>query len=265
MKLDSDKFLIIAGPCLLENCDMSLLISKTLKKLCDERGFNYIFKGSFEKANRTCISSHRGFGIDFGINIFNKIRKTGIDCTTDVHNVEQVKKLSGEIDLVQIPAFLCRQTDLVLKCAQYFNAINIKKGQFASEQTMFNSISKYYIGSKGRKYTMITERGTFFGYNDLVVDMRNISLMKDYADYIIFDASHSCQKPGGSCTGGSIDTIGPLTAASIAAGANGIFFETHPEPWKALSDRDTQIELKYVEHYIDTYIVPYVRKGVNHK
>lgn len=266
MILNPYKFTIIAGPCILEDCESAVLIARHMSELCDKYNFNYVFKASFEKANRTSIKSFTGNGINHAKNCFYKIRHLGIHITTDFHEVHHAEEFKNYVDIAQIPAFLCRQTNLIRACAHNYNYVNIKKGQFSSAQSMDYAADKVYSNQCGsNKIVMLTERGTTFGYNDLIVDMRSIEIMRECCDYVIFDATHSCQKPGiGMVTGGSKGMSGLLTRSAIVAGAQGIFMEVHPDPTKAFSDSATQLKLKYVEQFIEENILPYIKEGFNH-
>ena len=229
---------LIAGPCVIENYEMTYNIASYLKNITDEIKMPFVFKASFDKANRTSISSYRGPGITNGIKILKKIKeKLNIKIISDIHEKEQVEKVAEVLDIIQIPAFLCRQTDLILKATKTNKIINIKKGQFMAPNDILHSIKK--AQSIGNKNIFITERGTSFGYNNLVVDFRGIKIMQDVTKCpVIFDATHSVQIPGGNGikSGGKREFAPPLARAAVAAGADGVFFEVHPKPDEALCD-----------------------------
>ncbi len=243
---DSPLF-FIAGPCVIEDEVMALEVASELKRISKDLDATIIFKASYDKANRTSISSFRGPGIDRGIRVLEKVKgETGLPLLSDIHHPEDVAKVKDILDIIQIPAFLCRQTDLIITAASTGKVINIKKGQFLSPWDMENVVEK--IESTGNKNIILTERGTMFGYNNLVVDMRAIPVMKSFGYPVVFDATHSVQLPGGAgnTSGGQREFIIPLARAAVAAGCDGIFMEVHPDPPKALSDRETQISLKEV-------------------
>jgi 2-dehydro-3-deoxyphosphooctonate aldolase (KDO 8-P synthase) len=240
-----EKFLIIAGPCALENEEIPLEVASKLKDLQKEfPQFEFIFKGSFDKANRTSVHSFRGVGIEKGLEILKAIKERyGLKTTTDVHETWQVKPVAEVVDIVQIPAFLCRQTDLLLEAARSGRAVNVKKGQFLSPWDAKYVVEKLTYG--GAKEIYLTERGTCFGYNNLVVDFRSLPVMGKYAK-VIYDATHSVQLPGGAGgkSGGAREFIFPLLRAALAVGVDGLFMEVHPNPPEAKSDSATQIYLK---------------------
>ena len=240
-----EKFLIIAGPCALENEEIPLQVAEKISELQrDYPQFEFVFKGSFDKANRTSVYSFRGVGLEKGLEILKRVKeKYGLKTTTDVHETWQVKPVSEVVDIVQIPAFLCRQTDLLLESAKSGKAVNVKKGQFLAPWDTKHIVEKLTYG--GAKEIYLTERGTTFGYNNLVVDFRSLPIMGQYAK-VIYDATHSVQMPGGAGnqSGGMREFIFPLLRAAIAVGIDGVFMEVHPEPPKAKSDSATQIWLK---------------------
>jgi len=240
-----DKFLIIAGPCALENEEIPLQVAEKLKELSEEYPqFQFVFKGSFDKANRTSVYSFRGVGIEKGLEILKRIKeKFGLKTTTDVHETWQVEPTAKVIDIVQIPAFLCRQTDLLLEAAKSGKAVNVKKGQFLAPWDTKFIVEKLTYG--GAKEIYLTERGTTFGYNNLVVDFRSLPIMKKHAK-VIYDATHSVQLPSGAGgkSGGMREFIFPLMRAAVAVGVDGLFMEVHPNPPQAKSDSATQIYLK---------------------
>jgi len=240
-----EKFLIIAGPCALENEEVPLKVAERLKELQKEfPQFEFVFKGSFDKANRTSVHSFRGVGLERGLEILKTVKERfGLKTTTDVHETWQVKPVAEVVDIVQIPAFLCRQTDLLLEAARSGRAVNVKKGQFLAPWDTKYVVEKLTYG--GAKEIYLTERGTCFGYNNLVVDFRSLPIMGKYAK-VIYDATHSVQLPGGAGgkSGGAREFIFPLLRAALAVGVDGLFMEVHPNPPEAKSDSATQIYLK---------------------
>ncbi len=240
-----EKFLVIAGPCALENEEIPLEVAQKLKELLElYPQFEFVFKGSFDKANRTSVHSFRGVGLERGLEILKTVKeKFGLKTTTDVHETWQVRPVAEVVDIVQIPAFLCRQTDLLLEAAKSGKAVNVKKGQFLSPWDTKYVVEKLTFG--GAKEIYLTERGTCFGYNNLVVDFRGLPVMRNYAK-VVYDATHSVQMPGGAGgkSGGMREFIFPLLRAAVAVGVDGLFMEVHPEPPKAKSDSATQIYLK---------------------
>lgn len=243
----SASFLIIAGPCVIENEEITLHTAKTLKEICDTLGLPLVFKSSYDKANRTSLSSFRGHGAEKGLQILADVKsKYAIPIISDVHSVEDVKIASGVLDMLQIPAFLCRQTDLILAASETGKTVNIKKGQFLAPWDVKNIIEKFT--STGNKNLMITERGTSFGYNNLVVDFRAFPIMRSYGYPVIFDLTHSLQLPGGQGTssGGQREFAEPMARAAAACGIDGLFMEVHPEPDKALCDGPNMIKLSDV-------------------
>ena len=246
-KTESKKFLLIGGPCVLESRKTSLLIGKTLRDLCRDFGWDYVFKASYDKANRTSISSPRGPGFRKGLQELVAIRRElKVPVLTDVHSPEQATAAGKCIDILQIPAFLCRQTDLLLAAAKTRRPINVKKGQFLAPEGVDAIMEKLKRG--GCRQSWITERGTTFGQGDLVVDMRGFVIMKNHGHRIIFDATHSVQRPsGGKVTHGDARFIPALARAAVAAGVDGLFLETHPNPKKALSDKESMLPLSQVE------------------
>jgi 2-dehydro-3-deoxyphosphooctonate aldolase (KDO 8-P synthase) len=237
----------IAGPCVIESEKSFLQVARKLKSLFKSCGKKFVLKASFDKANRTSISSFRGIGLVRAIKLLRDIKKElNVPILVDVHEPYQAEIIAQSADILQIPAFLCRQTDLIIACAETKKTINVKKGQFLSPQHMVNIIEK--IESTGNKSILLTERGTSFGYGDLVVDMRSLEIMKQTGYPVIFDCTHSVQKPGslGTTTGGDRRFIMPLAKAATAIGIAGLFFETHPNPAKALSDGANSLDLKSV-------------------
>ena len=236
-----DNLGIIAGPCVIENRDHSLEMSYAIKEVSDDIGIPIIFKSSFDKANRTSIKSFRGPGIQEGMKILNDVKtETGLKVLTDIHSPDQAGLVSDVVDIIQIPAFLSRQTDLLIAAAKTGKPINIKKGQFLAPWDVEHIVKK--MEESGSQNILLTDRGTQFGYNNLVADMRAIPLMKQFGYPVIFDATHSAQLPGGSGghSSGMRDMIPTLARAAVAAGCNGVFMEVHNNVDKAKSDAATQ-------------------------
>jgi len=237
---------IISGPCVIENYDITFKIASFLKELTYRLDIPLIFKASYDKANRTSINSYRGPGIDKGLEILARIKtELDIKIISDVHRIKEVEKAAQVLDIIQIPAFLCRQTDFVVEVAKTGKTVNIKKGQFLSPWDMINVVEK--IKSTGNKKIIITERGTMFGYNNLVADLRSIKIMQDTTALpVIFDATHSVQLPGGAgkSSGGQREFAPVLAKAAVAAGADGIFLEVHPDPDKALCDGPNSLKVE---------------------
>lgn len=244
---NSASFALIAGPCVIENREITLRIASALKDITQRLNIPFIFKASFDKANRSSIDSYRGPGIEKGLDILADIKQSlQLVITTDVHESNQVQPVADVVDLLQIPAFLCRQTDLLVACAKSGKPVNVKKAQFLSATDMSNVISK--LKQAGCNNFMLTERGSMFGYNNLVVDYRNILEMKKLAP-VCFDGTHSVQRPGGlgSASGGNREYVVPLTTAAISLGVASVFWEVHPDPDKSLSDGPNMLPLDSVE------------------
>ena len=241
------QFLLIAGPCLIEGEGMAMKIAERVKSISDKLSIPYVFKGSFKKANRSRIDSFTGIGDDKALKILKKVgEKFNIPTTTDIHQVEDAEIAAHFVDVIQIPAFLARQTDLLIAAAKTKKIVNIKKGQFMSPESMKFAVEK--IKSTGNKNVWITDRGTQFGYNDLVVDFRGIPVMKNFAPTIL-DVTHSQQKPNqaSGLTGGSPENIESIARAGISTGVDGIFIETHLDPASAKSDGSNMLDLKHLE------------------
>ena len=239
---------IIAGPCVIESEDIVFSAAERLKEICKGLGLPLLFKSSYDKANRTSLNSYRGPGIDKGLKILSDVRsKFNIPVISDIHSVDEVKPASQVLDALQIPAFLCRQTDLILSASRTGKPVNVKKGQFLSPWDVKNIIDKFT--STGNQNLFITERGTSFGYNNLVVDFRGLPIMRSLGYPVIFDVTHSLQLPGeqGSCSGGQREFAEPFVRAAVAAGVDGLFMEVHPEPDKALCDGPNMIKLNDTE------------------
>ncbi len=249
------KFLIIAGPCAIESESLVLKVAEKIRELQDKFGeVEFIFKSSFDKANRSSIHSFRGHGIDYGLKALRRVKEEfGLKTTTDIHESWQAEPVGEVVDIIQIPAFLCRQTDLLLAAAKTGKPVNVKKGQFLAPWDTKNVVEKLKFG--GAKEIYLTERGTSFGYNNLVVDFRSLPIMKQYAK-VIYDATHSVQLPGGlgDKSGGMREFIFPLLRAAVAVGCDGVFMETHPEPEKALSDSATQLPLAELEKVVQAIL-----------
>lgn len=253
-RLPADRPTIVSGPCSLESEEISIQIAKKLIDLSDELGFAYIFKGSFDKANRTSVNSYRGPGIEEGLQILKSVKSaTGAVVTTDIHVPRHAREVADVVDLIQIPAFLCRQTDLLQAAGATGQPVNIKKGQFMSPASMSFAVDK--VRSAGGESVLLTERGTFFGYGDLVVDFRGIVEMRSTAP-VLFDAGHSIQCPsnGNSSSGGNREYLKPLARASAALGVEGLFFETHPRPQEALSDGENSCPLSDAREIIEDFL-----------
>ena len=241
-------FFLIAGPCVIESREETFEIANTLKTVTEKLNIPFIFKGSFKKANRTRLNSFTGIGDESAINILKEVKKElRLPITTDVHCIDDIKKVENIVDILQIPAFLCRQTDLLTYAAKTGKYINIKKGQFLSAENMKYAIEK--ITSNSNNNVLATERGNMFGYNDLVVDFRSIPIMKEFDVPVILDITHSLQQPNMSSgiTGGKPKFIETIAKAGIAVGADGIFLETHPYPQSAKSDGENMLKLDLVE------------------
>ncbi|MHC4881974.1 MAG: 3-deoxy-8-phosphooctulonate synthase [Planctomycetota bacterium] len=246
-------FFVIAGPCVIESEAVCLEVAEFLVKLQKATGIGCVFKGSFDKANRTSIDSFRGPGLEKGLAILDGIRtKTGLPILTDVHEPNQAAAVGQVADAMQIPAFLCRQTDLLVACGNTGKPVNIKKGQFVSPEEMKNCVNK--LKSTGNEKILLCERGTFFGYNRLVNDMTSIPAMKDLGCPVVFDVTHSTQRPGGlgNASGGTPELAGTLANAAVAAGANALFMEIHPTPSKALCDAACMLPLSQVQKLVET-------------
>ena len=243
--------LLIAGPCALESEELARKVAGTMQEICSRLGISYVFKASFDKANRTSLDSYRGPGLDEGLSILSRIRtEMQVPVISDVHDVSQVAPAAEVLDILQIPAFLCRQTDLLVAAAQSGKPVNLKKGQFVSPWDMENGVNK--LRGAGGKKIMLVERGASFGYNNLVVDMRSLPVMRGFNCPVIFDATHSVQLPGGAggTSGGQREFIAPLSRAAVAAGIDGLFMEVHPDPDKALCDGPNSMPLDAIEQLL---------------
>ncbi|MEK0436835.1 MAG: hypothetical protein RLZ52_241 [Pseudomonadota bacterium] len=246
---------LIAGPCQIESKDHSHMIASKIKEITSKLKIGFIFKSSFDKANRTSLNSKRGVGLDKSLSIFDYISKDlDVPILTDIHNEEQCKIVSDVVDIIQIPAFLCRQTDLLVAAAKTNKIVNIKKGQFLAPWDMKNVIKK--IEESGNNKILITERGVSFGYNTLVSDMRSLSILADFGYPVVFDATHSVQQPGGKgdSSGGERQFVSSLSRAAVAVGISTVFLETHNNPDKAPSDGANMIPLGGLENLLKDLI-----------
>lgn len=252
------KFKLIAGPCVIESEENVMTIAKEMKDITEHLKLEYYFKASFDKANRTSIFSFRGLGIDEGLRILQKVKDTyGLKIATDIHEPWQADRVAEVADIIQIPAFLCRQTDLLVAAAKTRKIVNVKKAQFMAPWDMKNVVEK--LEESGNRNIMLCERGTAFGYNTLVVDMTGIIEMKKLGYPVVMDATHSVQKPGGkgNMTGGNRAYAEPLAKAAIAVGADALFFEVHPNPDSALSDGSNMVKLYEFEDILKRVIKVY--------
>ena len=248
-------FTLIAGPCQLESEKHALDVATELKKITEKLGVGLIYKTSFDKANRTSLKGKRGAGLEKSLPVFDKIRKdVGIPVLTDVHTVEQCSIVSQHVDVLQIPAFLCRQTDLLIAAAKTGKVINVKKGQFLAPWDMVNVTKK--IEESGNKNILVTERGASFGYNTLISDMRSLPIMAKNGYPVVFDATHSVQQPGGmgDKTGGQRDFVEHLARAAIAVGVSAVFMETHPDPDNAPSDGPNMVPLSKMPNLLNQLV-----------
>lgn len=260
---NTNPLVLIAGPCVIENENATLEIAEILKKISQELNISLIFKASYDKANRSSISSFRGPGLKNGLLILSKVKeKYGLPIITDVHCPHEVMETAKVADVLQIPAFLCRQTDLLAESAKTGLPVNVKKGQFLAPEDTSNIINK--IEQVGNKNIILTERGTSFGYHNLVVDMRSLSIMKQTGYPVVFDATHSVQLPGGNglSTGGQREFIMPLSRAAVSIGIAGVFLEVHPDPKKALSDGPNSLSLDDLPHFLE--IIFNIDKFIKH-
>lgn len=253
-----NKLKVIAGPCVIETEEITFQIAGKLNEISKKYEVDFYFKASFDKANRTSLSSYRGPGIEEGLRILQKIKSDlNVQVVTDIHEPWQAQRVAEVVDIIQIPAFLCRQTDLLVAAAKTQKVINVKKAQFLAPWDMKNVVNK--IEESGNKNIMLCERGTTFGYNTLVVDMTGLLEMKKIGYPVVFDATHSVQKPGGNgnFTGGNRHYVEPLAKAAVAAGADVLFFEVHPDPDNALSDGPNMVKLDEFEKMLKRIIKVY--------
>jgi len=254
--------LLIGGPCALESEELARTVAGTMQEICDRLAISYVFKASFDKANRTSLDSYRGPGLKDGLATLARIREEmQVPVISDIHDITQVGAAAEVLDILQIPAFLCRQTDLLTAAAQTGKPVNVKKGQFVSPWDMQNAVNK--IRGIGGNKVMLVERGASFGYNNLVVDMRSLPIMRSFGCPVIFDATHSVQLPGGAggSSAGQREFIEPLAKSAVAAGIDGLFMEIHPNPGEALCDGPNSIPLDKVEELLLKLIR--VRNAVN--
>lgn len=250
--IGKERLFIIGGPCVIESEELALAVGRFLKETCGRLGIPCIFKSSYDKANRTSIKSFRGPGLEKGLSVLARVREEiGIPVLTDVHSVPEALRAAEVVDVLQIPAFLARQTDLLTAAASTGKPVNIKKAQFMAPWDMAQAIGK--IQESGNPSILITERGTIFGYNNLVVDMRSIAILGQFGFPVIFDATHSVQLPGGQglSSGGQREYVAPLACAAVAAGANGVFIEMHENPDRALCDGPNSIALGDVPELLE--------------
>lgn len=246
-----ERFALIAGPCAIENESITMKTAEKLKEICNELSIPLVFKSSFDKANRTSINSDRGVGLEKGLKILSKVKSEfGLPIVTDVHECWQCEPVAEVVDMIQIPAFLSRQTDLLVAAANTGRIINVKKGQFMAPWDMKNVISK--LEGAGNNKILLCERGSCFGYNNLVVDMTGLVEMRSYGYPVVFDATHSVQKPGGqgTSTGGNREMVPYLMRAALAVGVDAIFAEVHPDPDNAISDGPNQLKLDSIREIL---------------
>ena len=246
--IDQPLFLI-AGPCVIESEDMTLRVAEELKNICIKLGVPFIFKSSFDKANRSSNSTFRGFGMEEGLRILEKVKaQFDVPVLTDIHTTDQVKPVSEIVDVLQTPAFLCRQTDFITAVAKSGRPVNIKKGQFLAPGDMTQVVNKAKEANGNKDNIMVCERGVSFGYNTLVSDMRSLSIMRETNCPVVFDATHSVQQPGGKGdrSGGQSEYVPLLARAAVASGISGVFMETHPNPKEALSDGPNAVPLAHM-------------------
>ena len=258
---DEKNFFLIAGPCVVESEELVMEVADKVSVLCKNMGIPYVFKASYRKANRTSASSFTGLGDDTGLSLLKKVgEKYKLPVTSDIHAHEEAAIAAKYIDILQIPAFLCRQTDLLIAAAETGKIVNVKKGQFLSGPAMKFAVEK--IRKAGNEKIVLTERGTTFGYQDLVVDYRNIPWMQEHNTPVVMDVTHALQQPNQTTgiTGGNPQLIGTIAKAAIATGANGLFIETHPNPAKALSDGANMLKLDLLEGLLQQLVK--LRKAV---
>ncbi|KQM10576.1 2-dehydro-3-deoxyphosphooctonate aldolase [Methanomassiliicoccales archaeon RumEn M2] len=246
--MSKNRLLLVAGPCVIESQDCLNMIAKEMKRITKTFDIEYYFKASFDKANRTSLNSYRGPGLEIGLDMLREVKKKfDLKIATDIHEPWQAEPVAEVADMIQIPAFLCRQTDLLVATAKTGKIINVKKGQFLAPWDMKNVVDK--LTASGAKNVILCERGSSFGYNTLVVDMTSITEMKKFGFPVMFDATHSVQRPGGqgTCTGGDRTRVEPLARAAMAVGADALFMEVHPNPDKAMSDGPNMVKLSDME------------------
>ena len=252
---DPSRLVLMAGPCVIESEEHVNRMADTIAPIAAAEGFPYVFKASFDKANRTSVSGYRGPGLQEGLRILSSLRARGFSIVTDVHEVNQVAPAAEAVDVIQIPAFLCRQTDLLLEAGRSGRIVNIKKGQFVAPHDIHHAADK--VASTGNRQVVLTERGSSFGYNNLVVDMRGLRVMADSGWPVVFDATHSVQLPsagggavGNKASGGQPEFIEPLASAAVAVGISGLFVEVHDDPARALSDGANALRLELLPAFL---------------
>lgn len=263
-------FFLMAGPCVIESEEMVMEIAREMKAICDDLGIPYIFKASYDKANRTSVSSFRGPGIEKGLEILARVRETvGVPVVTDVHTEAEVPLVAQYVDVLQTPAFLCRQTDFICACARTGKPVNIKKGQFLAPHDMINVIEKARAAAReagvNEDNFMCCERGASFGYGNLVSDMRSLAIMRETGAPVVFDATHSVQLPGGNgkSSGGNRAFVPVLSRAAVAVGVSGLFMETHPDPQCAKSDGPNMVPLSRMLELLSSLVaIDRVVKGL---
>ena len=254
------RFFLIAGTCVIESEQSAIDVAGQLKEITSSLNIPFIYKSSFDKANRSSGTSFRGLGMDKGLEILAKVKKQiGVPILTDVHDISEIKSVSEVVDVIQTPAFLCRQTDFIRACAQSGKPVNFKKGQFLSPQEMLNVIEKARVAAAEKNVPdqfMVCERGASFGYNNLVSDMRSLSILRGSQAPVVFDATHSVQLPGGqgSSSGGQREFVPVLARAAVAVGVSGLFMETHPDPAKALSDGPNAVPLNRMKELLESLV-----------
>jgi len=253
--ITTDSLFLLAGPCVIESREHTLHMAREIKAITEKLGVPYVFKASYDKANRSSISSYRGPGLKEGLDILSEVKETLLlPVVTDIHSAEEATEAGKVVDIIQIPAFLCRQTDILVAAGETGKTINVKKGQFMAPADMKNVVDK--IRSTGNNDIWLTERGTTFGYNNLVVDYRSIPLMQGLGCPVVFDATHSVQLPGGlgNASGGDRQYISPLSKAAVAAGTDGLFMEVHDNPEKALCDGNNSLSLSELEGLLSSLL-----------
>lgn len=263
-------FFLMAGPCVIESEEMVMEIAREMKAICDDLGIPYIFKASYDKANRTSVSSFRGPGIEKGLEFLARVRETvGVPVVTDVHTEAEVPLVAKYVDVLQTPAFLCRQTDFICACARTGKPVNIKKGQFLAPHDMINVIEKARAAAReagvNEDNFMCCERGASFGYGNLVSDMRSLAIMRETGAPVVFDATHSVQLPGGNgkSSGGNRAFVPVLSRAAVAVGVSGLFMETHPDPQCAKSDGPNMVPLSRMRELLSSLVaIDRVVKGL---
>ena len=254
------RFFLIAGPCVIESEQSALDIAGGLKEITSALGIPFIYKSSFDKANRSSGTSFRGLGMEKGLEILARVkREIGVPVLTDIHDISEIAPVSKVVDVLQTPAFLCRQTDFIRACAQSGKPVNFKKGQFLSPHEMLNVIDKARAAAKEANLPdqfMVCERGASFGYNNLVSDMRSLAILREAKAPVVFDATHSVQLPGGqgNASGGQREFVPVLARAAIAVGISGLFMETHPDPAKALSDGPNAVPLNRMKELLESLV-----------